>query len=268
MQVSSPAGDILEAYGIITSQQALHTYVVCLATGDNWDCHGLPNTPVPPPLCSGKGNVLLARCIEGGDEAGLGPFYPTAGVCHQIANRILFPANIRIPINHWQVRVSHLAYGPFGRNLSTMPTQNHWPDRLQICRGGGSIGAVESSESMGSKSGVLSSMNDPSSSVDQKAELSSLIKAAGLGHSVNDETLSALAKMQQHLQSCVAELGEMLSVRTISPEQYIERMDLAFREASSFGARVLGENDFHAVFGEMKVSNLFDVEQFLREQEV
>jgi hypothetical protein len=263
--VSSPASEILEAYGIITSQRAFHTYVVCAATGDNWHCCGFPNTPVPPPLCSGNGSALLARCIEGGDDAGIGPFYRKAGVCHQIANRILFPANIRIPINHWQVRLSCTVYGPFGLNLSTMPTQNHWPDRLQGCQSAGSISGSSRSDSVGVKSGVLSSMTSPAPFVDQKAELLSLIKA-GLGHPVNDDDLSALAKMQQRLQSRVVDLGEQLSVHKITPTRYIQELESAFQEASKFGEKILGKKDFHTVFGEMTANNLFDVEQFFREE--
>jgi len=263
--VSSPAGEILEAYGIITFRGAFHTYVVCAATGDNWHCCGNPNTPVPPALCSGKGSVFLARCIEGGDDAGIGPFYRKAGVCHQAANRILFSASIKLPPNNWQVRFSYLVYGPFGLNLSTMPTQNHWPERLQRCQGTGSIAGSSSSESVGVEFGVLSSMTSPTPFVDQKAEMSSLV-LAGLGHSVNDEALSALAEMQEHLQHCVAKLGEMLSVHEITGEQYIQEMESAFREASKRGERVLGKEDFRAVFGEMTASNLFDIEKFFREE--
>jgi hypothetical protein len=36
-------------------------------------------------------------------------------------------------------------------------------------------------------------------------------------------------------------------------------------EASAVGERLLGRKDFHAVFGEMKASNLFDIEEFFRE---
>jgi len=108
-------------------------------------------------------------------------------------------------------------------------------------------------------------MTSPTPFVDQKAELSSLIQA-GLGHSVNDETLSALAKMQERLQSRVAKLGELLSVHEITPTRYIQELESAFKEASKFGERILGEKDFHAVFGEMTPNNLFDVEQFFREE--
>jgi hypothetical protein len=107
-------------------------------------------------------------------------------------------------------------------------------------------------------------MSDPVSIVNQKAEMLSLVQA-GLGHSVGEDTIAGLMRMQSRLQSRIAELGDMLSVHQISAENYIVEMDRAMDEASAVGERLLGRKDFHAVFGEMKASNLFDIEEFFRE---
>jgi hypothetical protein len=268
--VPPSAGEILEGHGIITPQRAFHTYVVCAATGDNWDCHGVPNTPVPPPLCSGIGNASLAQCIEGGDEAGIKAYYGFAGVCHQIANRILAVAGVEIPLSsHAHVRATRVTFRRFGLNLPWMPKENHWPNRIFRCLSSGTFLAPERSSTGQAESGVHGSMTTPISAIDPASisEMASIIQAAGLDHPIDKGQLSELAIMQERLQSRVAALAEMHTRHKISSKKYIEELDRALREAERVGEKIIGRKDFHQVFGEMRADQLVDVQAFVREHD-
>ncbi len=257
------ASEILEGYGVYRSNPGIyHTYVLS-SLSDSWGCHG--GTTGGTQVCAGPGSVSLARCIEGGDEAGI--FYLRTGVCHQIANRILSPAGVIIPkANHRPVRASYLAFGEFGRNDPWVPADRRWPDRKHRCQSGGAQAALARSSSGQVKTGVISSMTEPTANVDPdpRAELSSLIEA-GLGHSVDDDKLSALAMMQEHLQTRIGELGGMLADHKISPERYLDELNRAFDQASSTGEKILGREDFHRVFGELKADQLGDLSTFFAE---
>jgi len=65
-----------------------HTYVTSEA-GDAWGCHGRSSGGAE--ICTGTGDVSDARDLAGSDgEAGLR--WGVTGLCHQMANRILWPA--------------------------------------------------------------------------------------------------------------------------------------------------------------------------------
>jgi hypothetical protein len=98
---------------------------------------------------------------------------------------------------------------------------------------------------------------------DAKSELSSLIEAAGLGHSVDDGTLSALATMQERLQNRIGELAALLTQHKISRPRYIQELDQALAAASRAGEKLMGFEDFHRVFGELKADELGDVATFV-----
>jgi hypothetical protein len=111
-------------------------------------------------------------------------------------------------------------------------------------------------------------MTEPvSGTSNPKVELSYLIEA-GLGHPVNEETLSELVGMQKRLQDRIGELSTMLSTHAISSRKYIEELNRALREASLAGEDIMGPRDFHRVFGpELRADQLFDIDAFLRENQ-
>jgi hypothetical protein len=265
--VPPTTSDILEGYGVFRPDTRLyHTYVLSSAK-DEWGCHGWPTSGRR--ICKGRGSATVARCIDGKDDAGI--FYLRTGVCHQIANRILSPAGVAIPpTSHVQVRSSHLVWGRFGGNYSWVPPANRWPDRKQQCQPplAGAISGSESSSSTEFSSGIRGSMTQPPSGAelpDSRSELSSLIKA-GLGHSVDEKTLLALAKMQEHLQDQIGHLSGLLMEHKIAPRRYLEELDRALSEASKTGERLMGsKEDFHRVFGELRADQLGDVSAFLEQ---
>ena len=71
-----------------------HTYVKCGTGGKAWGCWG-GNTGGAQ-LRRADGSTSRADAIAGGNERGGIKCYLINGVCHQAANRILFPAGITV----------------------------------------------------------------------------------------------------------------------------------------------------------------------------
>jgi hypothetical protein len=65
-----------------------HTYVTS-SVGHVWPCFGRSAGGLA--ICSGAGNVERADCLSN-PRAEAGIVYGVTGVCHQTANRILYPA--------------------------------------------------------------------------------------------------------------------------------------------------------------------------------
>src|ERR1700731_2900438 len=82
-----------------------HVYVQS-SCGAIWGCNGGKTGGVP--VCSGLGSSIVADCIDGRDNAGI--VYATTGVCVQIANRILSPANVQIPLTTQHARKANFLY--------------------------------------------------------------------------------------------------------------------------------------------------------------
>jgi hypothetical protein len=152
-------------------------------------------------------------------------------------------------------------------NYSWVPPTHRWPDRKQRCQAmrPGAISGSGSSSSADYSTGIRGSMTQGLSGADlpdYRSEISSLIQA-GLGHTVDEKTLSALAMMQERLQTRLGELGALLREHKISPKRYIDELDRTLIEASSTGEKLMGAEDFHKVFGELRADQLGDVSLFL-----
>ncbi|MBT9612216.1 MAG: hypothetical protein IV108_03000 [Burkholderiales bacterium] len=102
--------------------QADHTYVTC-AGGYAWGCWG--RSTGGKIICTGSGSSAQANCISlPSSTAGL--IYGVTGVCHQTANRILWPAGITVrkAKGYW---ASVLAYGTYGSDVPA------WLIRIGVC---------------------------------------------------------------------------------------------------------------------------------------
>ena len=51
----------------------------------------------------------------------------------------------------------------------------------------------------------------------------------------------------------------------IRPSRYLELLDEALIEASGVGEEILGPQNFHKVFGELRVNRLGDARQFIEQ---
>ncbi|HXH64433.1 MAG TPA: hypothetical protein VNH42_02860 [Mariprofundaceae bacterium] len=99
--------------GGILGKLADHTYVTCTG-GHAWPCWG--RSAGGKVICSGTGSSEQANCIAGpASHAGL--VYAITGVCHQTANRVLWPARVLVTAarGYW---ISSLLYGTYGKGAA------------------------------------------------------------------------------------------------------------------------------------------------------
>ena len=96
-----------------------HTYVMCGNGGKAWSCWGGQTGGAV--LRSGSGSTSQADAIaEPNERAGV-TCYLINGVCHQAANRILFPAGIFVT-GARGYGVSSALFGPYGRPRGPLGT--------------------------------------------------------------------------------------------------------------------------------------------------
>lgn len=108
-----------------------HTYVVS-SHGHVWRCWGRSAGGIE--ICAGTGNTAQADCLsQPNSEAGIA--YGRTGVCHQTANRILYPCGEMVS-GAAGYRGSVFAWGTYGRDPVTRriysPLSLPWPE-LQAC---------------------------------------------------------------------------------------------------------------------------------------
>ena len=89
-----------------------HTYVTCGDRGKAWGCWG--GKSGGKPLVQSTGSTKQADAIANPDERAGITCYLVNGVCHQAANRILYPAGVTVR-GAKGYAVSEALYGPYGR---------------------------------------------------------------------------------------------------------------------------------------------------------
>lgn len=126
------------AIGVITGYAlsivglgADHTYVGS-NVGHLWPCWG--RSAGGSIVCTGNGNVDQSDCLsQPRSQAGIR--YLLTGVCHQTANRILWPAGMTVNAARG-ARGSVFAWGSYGRDPATgaafSPRSSPWPE-LSLC---------------------------------------------------------------------------------------------------------------------------------------
>jgi|SRR5471030_297663 len=125
MAIGTLTGFSLPMVGVPTD----HTYVAS-SNGHVWPCNG--RSFGGNPIFAGVGNVDQADCLAMKDHSA-GVRYGIEGVCHQMANRILFPSGgLVTPARGF--RLSVLVYGVYGKKgtIHYSPPSNPWPE-LAAC---------------------------------------------------------------------------------------------------------------------------------------
>ena len=118
----------LSGYGLrIPFLPAEHTYVES-SHGDVWPCWG--RSGGGRQICNGTGNTAQVDCLsQPNSEAGID--YGVTGVCHQTANRILYPSGQTVS-GASGYRGSFFAWGAYGRDPTTgqhySPLTFPWPE--------------------------------------------------------------------------------------------------------------------------------------------
>jgi len=105
-----------------------HTYVRS-SDGRRWPCWG--RDAGGRSICSGRGDSAVAQCLSQA-ESHAGIFYGVTGVCHQTANRILYPGGVLVSLAKGCLQ-SIFVWGTYGRGS--------WPQREKCTTVGGVSGA-------------------------------------------------------------------------------------------------------------------------------
>jgi hypothetical protein len=258
----------LEGYAIplMGWQRWDHTYVVS-SCRLRWACWGRSNGGAS--VCAGIGSSIIADCLsQVNSQAGIR--YGVTGVCHQTANRILFPASVTV----WRARGyprSVFLWGAMGRGP--------WPERVNRYS---SPGGSASPSPHGASGGSGSQANPPKSQHDRSiagiqeagiddekvrlAELSALVEL-GLGRPLDRERFNALAAIQRDLRKSQEALADDLEKGKITPEAYLGMLDQTLTQTMHKSEELLGYDNFKAIFGEppQTSENLIDSEAFLRQ---
>jgi hypothetical protein len=114
---------------------------------------------------------------------------------------------------------------------------------------------------------IMMIYNEPANSSPDLAELKALVKL-GLGQPLDEATFAKLAASQTELRALQEQLANDLAQQKILPEQYLERLNAAMREAMARNRGLLGENKFKRIFGDAgyEPEKLIDRETFLESQ--
>jgi hypothetical protein len=121
-----------------------HTYVLS-SDGYEWGCWGRWQGGAVIVGASGQGDSTVANCLsQANSRAGIA--YAITGVCHQTANRILYPAAVTVSNARGYWGASHPLYGVYGRIfpawVQNTSMAEDWPPRKARCSNTGSASSV------------------------------------------------------------------------------------------------------------------------------
>ena len=242
-----------------------HTYVVS-NEDDRWGCFG--RSIGGHEICRGKGDLEAARDLAG-DDGQAGIVYGFHGVCHQIANRILWPATILVADELVKIRVnraqgytlSSRIYGHYGR-------LSNWRERLE------SLGSHDEMPSFGlheptghfdfrhapppvtlGKSGYLfestaSAPMMPGSFESEDGRIQAFMEAIDdrLGTTIDLEKRKRLLAIQIDSLPAQDDLALAFESKKISAEAYFQEFCRLHRDCLKEFEDVLGRKDFIRLF--------------------
>lgn len=224
-----------------------HTYVLS-DQGHMWSCFG--RSSGGQTLCSGQGNAAFADCLsQPNSTAGLS--YGITGVCHQAANRILYPAGTFVD-NARGYRLSVFRFSVYGKGT--------WVE-LQACARLRATGrppppkGTPVSQSRLTK--ILKSFFDrftsSGASEDQirHAEFSALWDSS-LGEDYALEKKSQISQLQAQMRRLQEELAGRFEIGQISSDEYLAKTQSITNDILTKCERILGPADFERLFGESR----------------
>ncbi len=217
-----------------------HTYVTssCGLVGP-WGCYG--RSAGGAMLIAGTGSSAIADCLAQPNPDAAAIRYDFTGVCHQMANRILHPANVAVD-NCRGYAVSFTLFDDYGRgawlqrNACYPPGTIFAPGRhgaaLSIL--GSGAPAVTADQATASTTGNqlvrgivhLATVNDAVAAQEatEVARLSALAQRA-LGHHLEPGTLKNLKAVQSNLRDEQANLVKLFDAGRISADEYLARVE-------------------------------------------
>ncbi|MFL6198038.1 MAG: hypothetical protein ACJ76J_02575 [Thermoanaerobaculia bacterium] len=224
-------------------QGADHTWITnypspfqCPPTPDYWYCWGICHPAGPGttarPLGSAQGDISFASCIctpndpnaHGGIDR-----YGIEGVCHQLANRVLYatspygtPLTVKGAHKYW---LSHLLFGTYGTTLKD------WAARKKKCQPG-TIAAMGNGDT-----------EDPDSLLFEQMVRSSRGPAAA-----GEDPMAAIEALRAELLAEKAPLDAAVQAGTISGDEFANRVNELVSSYLPRIAEILGPNNCARIF--------------------
>lgn len=255
---------ILNAFALSTqiNKNWDHVYVES-DDGHSWGCFGGDSGGVS--ICSEAGDSAFAECLSHpqlqtifGFIRYAGITYLADGVCHQAANRILYPANGITVASTRGYGISLGLYGTYGRN-----TKVPWP-RLSHCanvRTGGGSGNQASGQAVLStirtKTAQFSDKIRQIYAAAQEHETDEAIirgqeleafASMRLGEDFDRGKIAAVAEQQRLLRAKHDQLVQQWERGRLKPDELRAKVRAAISEMASSCETILGPRDFERLF--------------------
>jgi hypothetical protein len=248
-----------------------HTYVTS-SDGGKWGCWGRDSGGKT--ICSGTGSSRMANCLsQTSSHAGI--IYGVSGVCHQTANRILYPAGAIVSgaLGYW---ASVMMYGTYGTAADSFLME--WELRKARCKGvSGGLGLQERAivlktsakaiKELVQEDGIddyIAKVNglyakkvqkmslfalDTAEKTDFLAQELELMADYRLGTKKDSNKITALQKLQSDLLREKEDLNGALIGKDISASQYAERVNVLMMKFMEESGTQLGGEAHTKLFG-------------------
>jgi hypothetical protein len=245
-----------------------HTYVMCSTGGKAWACWG--NKTGGSFLRSGSGSTNQADAIaEPNEHAGV-TCYLINGVCHQAANRILFPAGIFVT-GARGYGLSSVIYGTYGRFRGPLgtckaPFNRHagvtgdLPQCLTPSLGTTAADLTQSFDEKRyfervsaaySEATTLWSQNEGRSDadlVDFMIQLFDYQIEYNLGDKLDQQRFDRLRDFRVSAERSRIHIETKIAGRKMSVSEFVARSDLQAISLQKSAARVLKPDEYEALF--------------------
>lgn len=221
-----------------------HTYVTS-SDGYVWNCWG--RSSGGKVICGGKGSSRLANCIsQRKSQAGL--IYGITGVCHQTANRILYPAGSIVSgaKNYW---ITSFLYGTYGRS--------NFLNKLKLCSNIYDIDSNLRSVETGNSSErdyllEIQSLYLARSSKRQESFPGEELKITlnyRLGSALNSRITKVLVSRQNDLLREKKSFDKAFLNKYLSPDQYAAEINDLVKSTLISAKESLGNINYQRLFG-------------------
>lgn len=225
-----------------------HTWVTtfpapapCPPPKDYWYCWGICHATGPGTnarlLTSGPGDLRIASCIcTPNDPKAYGGInlYGIEGVCHQVANRVLYASQPLQTVQgshlYW---LSHLLFGAYGT------THADWAQRRKRCGAGAQLPAG------GSGGGTIAGMDDEE--LDRQA-LQEVLRQK-MGTAFREDALGRFEAVRAGLLADKARLDRAVQAQELSGEEFARQVNELLTSYLPRFAAVIGVDATREVFG-------------------
>ncbi|PFB77108.1 hypothetical protein [Bacillus thuringiensis] len=250
-----------------------HTFVQS-TKGDRWGCWGRDEDDCKREIVNGGGNhrIKMARCLaEPNGTAGI--VWSVTGMCHQAANRILFPAHGITVSAARGYAATVLTYGVYGSDYPLFLTN---VGRCKLSTEGGIFGSSEDLSPIGDEEDSILEytdeferryqqgirelysrpINDEESVLAKDLEL---IIQKRCEYTITQNKMKDIQNMQVSFQRNRRKLINSLSVNKISKQEYLFMINTLLKTTLIDIEKIIGEKKFIDSFDSTpdKASDIF-----------